>query len=39
MLFFIELGDGVNYYNKSIEEICKLRDNLKLKKEEMKNKF
>ena len=39
MLYFIELGDGVNFYNNSIETICKLREEMKQKKEQMKNKF
>jgi len=39
MLYFIELGDGVKYYNESIEKIHKLREELKNKKDEMKKKF
>lgn len=39
MLYFIELGDGVKYYNESIEKIHTLREQLKNKKDEMKRKF
>lgn len=39
MLYFIELGDGVKYYNESIEKIHQLREQLKGKKDEMKKKF
>ena len=39
MLYFIELGDGVKYYNESIEKIHQLREQLKAKKDDMKKKF
>lgn len=29
MLYFIELGDGVKYYNESIEKIHALREKLR----------
>lgn len=39
MLYFIELGDGVKYYNESIEKIHTLRERLRKQKELMKQKF
>jgi len=39
MLYFVELGDGVQLYNKSIEKIHQIRDELRQCKEQMKQKF
>lgn len=39
MLYFTELGEGVNKYNSTIETICNLKDQIKQNKEQIKNSF
>jgi len=39
MLYFVELGEGVKYYNSSIEKIHGYREELRKQKEIMKGKF